>query len=80
MEFGPAAQPLTSFGDDLVFIRGLYHEKAFVSTSPHLGRMNMLSGAQVSLDPNNIRVGTSMDQVLATDWWTDSLAKLGARY
>jgi hypothetical protein len=65
MEFGPAARPLTSFGDDLVFIRGLYHEKAFISTSPHLGRMNMLSGAPVSLDPNDIRVGTSMDQVLS---------------
>jgi len=36
-----------------------------VSTSPHLGRMNVLSGAPVSLDPNEIRVGTSMDQVLA---------------
>jgi hypothetical protein len=48
-----------------VFIRGLYHEKAFISTSPHLGRMNLLSGAPVSLDPNDIRVGTSMDQVLA---------------
>ena len=27
------------------------------------GRMNLLSGAPVSLDPNEIRVGTSMDQV-----------------
>ena len=27
--------------------------------------MNLLSGAPVSLDPNEIRVGTSMDQVLA---------------
>ena len=65
MEFGPGAQPLSMHGQDLVFIRGLYHQSAFVSTSPHLGRMNLLSGAPVSLDPNDIRVGTSMDQVLS---------------
>ncbi|MBO0725718.1 MAG: DUF1552 domain-containing protein, partial [Blastocatellia bacterium] len=65
MEFGPAAQPLAPIREDLVFLRGLYHQKAFVSTSPHLGRMNLLSGAAVSLDPKEIRVGTSFDQVLA---------------
>lgn len=65
MEFGPSALPLTEIREDLVFIKGLFHETAFKSTSPHLGRMNMLSGARVSLDPNDIRVGTSMDQVLA---------------
>src|SRR5688572_23601683 len=65
MEFGPAAQPLTPVREDLVFIRGLYHQKALVSTSPHLGRMNMLSGETVSLDPNEIRVGTTFDQILA---------------
>src|SRR5436190_9698162 len=41
MEFGPSALPLKAISDDLVFIKGLYHPKAFVSTSPHLGRMNM---------------------------------------
>jgi uncharacterized protein DUF1552 len=65
MEFGPAAQPLTPVREDLVFIRGLYNPTAFASTSPHLGRMNLLSGAPVSLDPADIRVGTTMDQVLA---------------
>jgi hypothetical protein len=65
MEFGQAAQPLAPIREDLVFLRGLYHQKAFVSTSPHLGRMNLLSGATVSLDPKEIRVGTSFDQVLA---------------
>jgi hypothetical protein len=65
MEFGPSAQPLTDIREDLVFIKGLYHQKALASTSPHLGRMNLLSGAPVSLDPNDIRVGTSMDQVMA---------------
>ncbi len=65
MEFGPSALPLTEIREDLVFIKGLYHPSAFTSTSPHLGRMNLLSGAPVSLDPKDIRVGTSMDQVLA---------------
>jgi hypothetical protein len=65
MEFGPSAAPLAAIREDLVFLRGLYHQAALKSTSPHLGRMNMLSGAQVSLDASDIRVGTSMDQVLA---------------
>lgn len=65
MEFGPAAQPLAPIREDLIFLRGLYHQKALSSTSPHLGRMNLLSGAPVSLDPKEIRVGTSFDQVLA---------------
>lgn len=65
MEFGPAAAPLAPHAADLVFIQGLYSAAARASTSPHLGRMNVLSGAPVSLDPRVIRVGTSMDQVLA---------------
>ena len=65
MEFGPSAQPLTAIREDLIFLKGLYHQKAFTSTSPHLGRMNLLSGALVSSDPNDIRVGTSFDQILA---------------
>ena len=65
MEFGQAAQPLAPIREDMVFLRGLYHQKAFTSTSPHLGRMNLLSGATVSLDPKEIRVGTSFDQILA---------------
>lgn len=65
MEFGPAAQPLAPIREDVIFLRGLYNQKAFTSTSPHLGRMNLLSGATVSLDPKDIRVGTSFDQVLA---------------
>jgi len=51
--------------EDMVFIRGLFNQSAFVSTSPHLGRMNLLSGAPISLDPNVIRAGTTMDQVVA---------------
>lgn len=66
MELGPAALPMKPHADDMVFLQGLFNKTAFVSTSPHLGRMNVLSGAPVSLDPNEIRVGTSMDQVLAS--------------
>jgi hypothetical protein len=65
MEFGPSALPLAPIREDIVFLRGLYNQKAFTSTSPHLGRMNLLSGATVSLDPNDIRLGTSFDQVIA---------------
>jgi hypothetical protein len=66
MELGPGALPMMPHREDMVFIQGLYSQSAFVSTSPHLGRMNLLSGAPVSLDPAVIRVGTSMDQVLAS--------------
>src|SRR5437764_13747298 len=52
MEFGPSALPLTEIREDLVFVRGLYHQTALGNTSPHLGRMNMLSGSPVSMDPS----------------------------
>jgi hypothetical protein len=65
MELGPGALPMLPHREDMVFIRGLYNQSALASTSPHLGRMNLLSGTPVSLDPDVIRVGTSMDQVIA---------------
>ncbi len=66
MELGPVLQPMLPHRADMVFLRGLYNHLAFTSTSPHLGRApNLLSGAKVSLDPNDIRVGTTMDQVLS---------------
>jgi hypothetical protein len=67
MELGPAVLPMMPHREDMVFIQGLYNQTAAASTSPHLGRMNVLSGAPVSLDPNEIRVGTSMDQVIASE-------------
>jgi uncharacterized protein DUF1552 len=66
MEIGPALSPMMPHREDMVFIQGLFNQTAQASTSPHLGRMNVLSGATVSLDPKEIRVGTSMDQVLAS--------------
>jgi hypothetical protein len=65
MELGPGLAPMLPHREDMVFVRGLFNQSAFVSTSPHLGRMNLLSGAPISLDPNVIRAGTSMDQVVA---------------
>lgn len=68
MELGPVLQPLMTHREDITFLRGLYNHQAFISTSPHLGRMpNMLSGAKVSLDPNDIRVGVTMDQAMARE-------------
>ena len=66
MELGPVLHALHPLREDIVVLNGLYNQQAVLSTSPHLGRMpNMLSGATVSLDPSVIRVGTTMDQVLA---------------
>ena len=65
MEFGPSALPLKAIANDIVWVHGLYHQAALEHTSPHLGRMNMLSGAPVSMNPSEIRVGASLDQVLA---------------
>jgi hypothetical protein len=66
MRLGPGLAPLNTYRDDIVFLRGLYNQKAVDNHSAHLGRMpNLLSGAWVSLDQNDIRVGRTMDQVLA---------------
>jgi hypothetical protein len=66
MELGPVLEPLAPFRDDIVVIDGLFNEQAVKNPSAHLGRMpNLLSGAWVSLDQNEIRVGRTMDQVLA---------------
>ena len=66
MQIGPALAPMMPHREDMLFIQGLFSQTAAVSSSPHLGRMNILSGAPVSLDPKEIRVGTSMDQVIAS--------------
>ena len=66
MELGPGLEPLAPHREDLVIIDGLFNAQAVANPSAHLGRMpNLLSGAWVSLDQNDIRVGQSMDQVLA---------------
>lgn len=66
MEVGPGLEPLKPHCEDIVFVRGLFNEQSVKNSSAHLGRMpNLLSGAWVSLDQNDIRVGKTMDQVLA---------------
>lgn len=66
MQLGPALKPLTPFREDIVVIDGLFNAQSVANPSAHLGRMpNLLSGAWVSLDQNDIRVGRTMDQVLA---------------
>ena len=66
MEIGPGLAPMQPYREDMVFIKGLFNEQAVKHKSAHLGRIpNLLSGAWVSTDQNDIRVGKTMDQVLA---------------
>ena len=66
MQFGPVLQPLLPYRDDLCVLEGLFNAQSVANPSAHLGRMpNLLSGAWVSLDQNDLRVGRTMDQVLA---------------
>jgi hypothetical protein len=65
-EIGPGLEPMTPFRQDMTFLRGLFNEQAARHKSAHLGRIpNLLSGAWVSTDQNDIRVGKTMDQVLS---------------
>ena len=66
MQVGPGLASMQPLTEHFTFLRGLYNQKAAETTSAHLGAMpNLLSGAEVSLDPAVIRVGKTMDQVLA---------------
>ncbi len=68
MELGQAVLPMMPHREDMIFLRGLYNHQAFINSSPHLGRMpNLLSASTVSLDPANLRVGTTFDQVLSRE-------------
>ncbi|MCH2399240.1 MAG: DUF1552 domain-containing protein, partial [Pirellulales bacterium] len=73
LHFGPCLEPLVPYRDDLCVLEGLYNAQSVANPSAHLGRMpNLLSGAWVSLDQNDLRVGRSMDQVLAQRVGTDT--------
>lgn len=66
LKYGPSLAPLQSQSQDITFIKGLFNEQAARHPSPHMGRMaNLLSGAWVSRDQSEIRVGETMDQTLA---------------
>ncbi len=67
MEVGPGLKPMHPHRRDMVFVRGLFNKLANDHPSPHMGRFaNLLSGAWVSTDQNEIRAGRTMDQVLAS--------------
>jgi hypothetical protein len=66
MEIGPGLEPMRPFREEMLFLKGLFNEQAARHKSAHLGRIpNLLSGAWVSTDQSEIRVGRTMDQVLA---------------
>ncbi|MBT5707003.1 MAG: DUF1552 domain-containing protein, partial [Verrucomicrobia bacterium] len=66
MEIGPGLKPMEPYKNDFTFLKGLYNQEAVSHGSPHLGRMpNLLSGAWVSTEQSDIRVGKTMDQVMA---------------
>ncbi|HWB08072.1 MAG TPA: DUF1552 domain-containing protein [Pirellulales bacterium] len=66
MRVGKGLEPMQPYREDMVFLRGLYNAQAAAHKSAHLGRSpNLLSGAWVSTNQNEIRVGKSFDQVLA---------------
>lgn len=66
IQLGPGLAPLADKTKDIVFVRGLFNEQAALHPSPHMGRMaNLLSGAWVSNEQAEIRVGKSFDQLLA---------------
>lgn len=68
MEIGPGLIPMAPHKNDFSFLRGLYNQKAKEHDSPHMGRTtNLLSGAWVSKDQSEIRVGQTMDQVMAKE-------------
>ena len=66
MQLGDTLRPLDSCKEDIVFLRGLYNHQATLYDGAHLGKIpNVLSGAPISTRQNEIRVGVSMDQVVA---------------
>jgi hypothetical protein len=68
MELGQGLEPMLPFRSDLIFLRGLYNQKAVAHKSPHLGRIsNLLSGGWVSTDQNDIRCAKTMDQLMAQE-------------
>ena len=73
MKLGPGMAPLRPHRKELVIIDGLFNAQSVANPSAHLGRMpNLLSGAWVSLDQNDIGVGRTMDQVLAREIGTQT--------
>ncbi len=66
MQLGEALRPMEPYRKDMIYLGGLFNERALEHKSAHLGRFpNLLSGAWVSTAQQDIRVGQTMDQRLA---------------
>jgi hypothetical protein len=63
MELGPCLKPLEPWREKMVFIRGLWNEKANKSVIHCMQTGNLLSGAAMA--PKEVRTGVSFDQVMA---------------
>ncbi len=64
MELGKVLAPLAEFREQLLFVRGLYHEEARKGNIHSSQTGNLLSGAPIAAG-GEIRSGTSFDQALA---------------
>ena len=67
MELGPVLTPLTDFREKLLFIGGLYNEKALNGNIHSSQTGNLLSGAPLA-SGGEIRSGTSFDQMIAQQY------------
>lgn len=63
MELGRVLQPLSDFREKMLFVKGLYHEKARKGNIHSSQTSNMLSGAPIA-SGGAIWSGTSFDQLL----------------
>lgn len=64
LELGRVLEPLGEFRENLLFVKGLYHEEARKGNIHSSQTGNMLSGAPIA-SGGAIRSGTSFDQLLA---------------
>jgi len=64
MKLGKVLEPLASFRDKLLFVKGLYNEQARKGNIHSSQTGNLLSGAPLA-SGGDIRSGTSVDQLLA---------------
>jgi hypothetical protein len=71
MELGQVLKPLTDFREKAVFIRGLYNEEALKGNIHSSQTGNLLSGAPLA-SGGEIRSGTSIDQVIAQQYGTQT--------
>lgn len=71
MEFGEVLKPLQDLRNKTMFIRGLYNEEALKGNIHSSQTGNLLSGAPLA-SGGEIRSGTSIDQVIAQQYGTQT--------